>query len=189
MQRLVATTVVLIACAGVASFARDDERSSGQFKALLSGYQEVPSVYTTGTGSATVQRNEAGNALIVTLNYSDLKGVASMAHIHIGQPGVSGGIVATLCGADGKPACPAAATNLSITLNASDVKAVQGIEAGALNQLLDALQAGALYVNVHSDKFPQGEIRGQLRRGNAGREDKGKDKDKDKDDEEDEDEN
>jgi len=38
----------------------------------------------------------------------------------------------------------------------------QGIEAGAFDELVDAILAGAAYANVHSAKFGPGEIRGQL---------------------------
>lgn len=152
---------------------------SGQHKAVLSGYQEVPAVYSPGSGSAVVESDETGKSIKVTLSYSNLKGVAKAAHIHFGQEGVNGGIVAALCGADGKPACPAQASDLSVTIVAADVKAVQGLEAASLDAVLEALSHNALYVNVHTDKFADGEIRGQLRRGRGqggNDEDKGKDK-------------
>jgi hypothetical protein len=38
----------------------------------------------------------------------------------------------------------------------------QGIEALAFGELLDAIDAGVTYVNVHSTKWPGGEIRAQL---------------------------
>ena len=39
----------------------------------------------------------------------------------------------------------------------------QGIAPGQLNELIAAIRAGVAYVNVHSTKFPGGEVRGQLR--------------------------
>jgi len=38
----------------------------------------------------------------------------------------------------------------------------QGIEAGAFDELVNALRARVAYANVHSTKWPGGEIRGQL---------------------------
>jgi hypothetical protein len=38
----------------------------------------------------------------------------------------------------------------------------QGIDAGEYDEFLEALDAGLTYVNVHSSKYPGGEIRAQL---------------------------
>jgi hypothetical protein len=160
--RLLLVTVLVAGCAVAAK--DDDDHMSGQHKAVLTGYYQVPAVYTTGTGLAIVEGDDTTSEIKVTLSYSGLKGTAKAAHIHLGQAGVNGGVVAALCG-DGKPACPAQATDLTITLKAADVKAVQGVEAAALDAVLDALTHDALYVRVQTDKFPDGEIRGQLRRG------------------------
>jgi hypothetical protein len=167
MNKSIRVLLVGLLLGGAAFAAKDDnDHLSGQFKAVLSGYEQVPVVYTAGTGTAVVEADETGKALQITLSYSKLVGVAKAAHLHLGQAGVVGGVVAALCG-DGKPACPAQASDLSVTINASDVKAVQGVEAAALDAVLDALNHDVLYVSVTTDKFSDGEIRGQLRRGMA----------------------
>ena len=38
----------------------------------------------------------------------------------------------------------------------------QGIDPGEFGELLDAVRAGVTYANVHSTKYPGGEIRAQL---------------------------
>ena len=54
-------------------------------------------------------------------------------------------------------------------LDAADVigpngpPAMQGIEPGAIGELVAAIRAGHTYVNVHSSKWPGGEIRAQIR--------------------------
>ena len=42
----------------------------------------------------------------------------------------------------------------------------QGITPEEFEELLDAIRGGVAYVNVHTDNFPTGEIRGQLANGN-----------------------
>ena len=44
----------------------------------------------------------------------------------------------------------------------------QGIEPGALNEILAAMRAGSAYANVHSTKWPGGEIRAQIDKGRGG---------------------
>ena len=51
--------------------------------------------------------------------------------------------------------------------------ATQGIEAGAFNEILAAMRAGVAYANVHSTKWPGGEIRAQLKKGRGGDHDNG----------------
>jgi hypothetical protein len=41
----------------------------------------------------------------------------------------------------------------------------QGIEPGEFDELVAAVRAGRTYANVHSTKYPAGEIRAQLDRG------------------------
>jgi hypothetical protein len=99
------------------------------------------------------------------LSYSDIQfGTATVAHIHLGRPGITGGVSAFLCGGGGKPACPATSGTVTGTITAADVigPAGQGIAAGELAELLRALREGATYANVHSTGFPGGEIRGVI---------------------------
>jgi CHRD domain len=41
-----------------------------------------------------------------------------------------------------------------------------GVTAGEFDELIDAFAAGVTYVNVHTTKYPGGEIRAQLVNGN-----------------------
>ena len=144
-----------------------------QLRAFLHGYEEVPAVSTVANGSfrATVGPSING-ALAYRLTYSGLEGTVTQAHIHFGQRGVNGGISVWLCGTTtnagptGTPTCPQSGT-VEGTIDASDVvgPAAQGIEPGQLGELMRAIRAGVTYANVHSSKFPGGEIRGQVRAG------------------------
>lgn len=139
---------------------------SGQFKADLTGYNEVPAVVTTGSGQVMVAVSSDQTSLNVTLNFSKLWGEAQSASLYLGSPGTTGGVVAVICG--GASACPTTADGtVTIMLSASDVLAVtaQGLAAGDLASVIQALTNGAIYVNVVTSKFANGEVRGQLGRG------------------------
>ena len=73
---------------------------------------------------------------------------------------------ATNPGPAGTPTCPQSGT-VSRTVTAADAigPTGQGITAGEMGRVVDAIRAGAAYGNVHSVMFPAGEARGQLRRG------------------------
>jgi len=54
---------------------------------------------------------------------------------------------------------------VSGTAKATDVigPAAQGISPGEFAKILDAIRSGFAYANVHTTRFPGGEIRGQIR--------------------------
>jgi hypothetical protein len=133
-------------------------------RAFLQGYSEVPANSTTGHGDFKAKIENG--SITYRLRYSDLEGTAQVAHIHFGQRDVNGGVSAFLCGGGGKPACPPSGT-VEGTISASDVvgPSAQGIAAGELDELVRAIKHGVTYANVHTDKFPNGEIRGQIGKG------------------------
>jgi CHRD domain len=51
------------------------------------------------------------------------------------------------------------------TISPSDIvrRQKQGIVPGEFEKVLGPIRAGTTYASVHSDKFPQSEIRGQIR--------------------------
>jgi hypothetical protein len=87
------------------------------------------------------------------------------AHIHLGQRDVNGGVSVFFCGGPTTPACTPGSGSFSGTFTATDVigPVGQGIAAGELSELIAAIRAGRTYANVHTDKHPGGEIRGQVR--------------------------
>jgi hypothetical protein len=103
------------------------------------------------------------------LTYAEMEDTVVVAHVHLGQRGVNGGVVFFLCGGGGRPACTSASGSFSGTVTAADIvgPAAQGIAAGEFQEVLRALRSGNTYVNVHSvPRFPGGEIRGQIRTDN-----------------------
>jgi hypothetical protein len=147
-----------------------DDTADGRLHTGLSGYEETPlTISTTGNGVFRARINNDDSAITYRLSYADLEGTVRQAHIHFGQAGITGGISVFLCsnlgnGPAGTQACPPSPATVTGTIQSGDVidLAGQGIEAGAFAELLAAIRAGATYVNVHSSKWPGGEIRGQL---------------------------
>ncbi|MFC0508214.1 CHRD domain-containing protein [Micromonospora costi] len=160
-------------------------------RATLSGYQEDPkTISTPGSGRFEAQIDERNKEIRYRLSYEDLKDV-QQAHIHFGGRHQSGGIIAFLCSniKDGKggpskdvPECPKEEGTVTGTIKPDDIvgPADQGIEPGEFDEVVDAIEAGVTYVNVHTKKYPDGEIRGQVKV-DKDRDDKDRDgKDKDR---------
>jgi hypothetical protein len=137
--------------------------------ATLRSYEEVPAISSRAFGLFAAVISDDGSSFVYTLFYSDLEGGSvTAAHIHLGQPGVAGGVAVHLCGGGGGTApCPPSPATISGTFTAANVvgPAGQGLDAGELDELVRAMRAGVTYVNVHNARFPGGEIRGQLRPG------------------------
>jgi hypothetical protein len=171
MRRLV--LVVAVGAAFVAGTALAHSRNQrNAFRTSLDGYQEVPAALsTTGSGALAVHIARDESSLGYALRYRDLEGNVAQAHIHLGRPGVNGGIMVFLCtnlgnGPAGTPACPGTHDGeVSGTVDAGDVvgPSGQGIAAGEFAEVVAALRNRSAYGNVHTDLYAGGEIRGQLK--------------------------
>jgi hypothetical protein len=141
-----------------------------QFTAELSGFNEVPAaILSPGTGTLTLTLDPRASTLTYALTYSALTSPVTQAHIHFGKEHVAGGIMVFFCSnqmgpPQGTPACPDSGT-VSGTITANGVTAIeaQNVTAGDFNAVVTALTSGTSYANVHSARFPAGEIRGEIR--------------------------
>lgn len=138
-------------------------------KGSLTGYEEVPAVSTIASGDFQASIDDKSNTVQWELSYRDLEGAVQQAHIHFGQAGFNGGISVFLCtnlgnGPAGTQPCPAPPATISGTFSSSDVigPTAQGIAPGEFEELVEAIRTGKTYANVHSTKFPGGEVRSQL---------------------------
>jgi hypothetical protein len=163
--------VVVAVAGGVATTTAATAGGAGaaRFVAHLDGYQETPSVSTRAHGTFTARLAPNGRSISWTLSYRRMEGRAVAAHIHFAQRHVAGGISVFLCSntdASVNPhqECPERRGTISGTIRRADVvgPAGQGIEPGRFAELLRAMRAGATYANVHSTRWPAGEIRGQI---------------------------
>ena len=165
MKRIAIVVGCCLLSASAALFAQNT-----LMQVRLSGYQEDPlTLSTTGGGDFRLKVDEQNQEIEYQLSYSNLEGSVLQAHIHVGQQAQSGGISVFLCtnlgnGPPGTQLCPAAPATITGVIRPADVigPAGQGISAGEFGELLDAFAQGVTYVNVHSTKYPGGEIRAQL---------------------------
>lgn len=140
------------------------------FRARLVGLQEVPSVSTQARGFFRARIDEDSGMVTYWLNYRDLEAPVLQAHLHLGERHTAGGVSVFLCtnlgNAEGVQSCPASPAEITGTIMAAEVVGPegQGIAPGEFEELLDAIRSKAVYANVHTQKFPGGEIRGQLQR-------------------------
>jgi hypothetical protein len=158
--------ILAIAAAATTTALAGGER---EVRTRLTGFQEVPAISTDASGKFSAKLRTSSEEIRYELSYADLTGAVQQAHIHIGQRSVNGGISVFLCsnlgnGPAGTQACPAAPATISGKIIPKDVigPAAQGIDPGQFDELIDAIRVGATYANVHSEKYPGGEIRAQL---------------------------
>jgi hypothetical protein len=110
------------------------------FRASLDGFQETPPVPGTLAGGWAIVTLDTSTSRI-TYEVRTFGLVATAAHIHVGPPGVPGGIEVPLSGG------PTTWAGISVPLTPGQIA---------------TMQSGGWYVNVHTAAFPGGEIRGQL---------------------------
>jgi hypothetical protein len=149
--------------------------STEVFSAKLVGDNEVPPTASTATGAfhMEIDNSTSPPTINFTMTYANMSGIPTLSHLHFGQVGVAGGVMIFLCGGGGQPSCPSAASGtFSGTITPANVTGptLQGISVGDLATALEAVGEGESYANIHSAKFPAGELRGQVRRGARGNE-------------------
>jgi hypothetical protein len=182
--------VFVIALTGLLGTAAAGSSAEEQFHARLTGFREVPANSTVASGEFKAEIIN-DTTIAYELTYSGLEAPITQAHIHFGQRFVAAGIALWLCQIPKEPlvappaanpfdptglapTCPQEAqgpTTVKGNLTAANLigPAGQGIleqnsdRASEFAQILKAIRAGVTYTNVHTSKFPGGEIRGQNR--------------------------
>jgi hypothetical protein len=115
--------------------------SATDVKVKLIGAEETPPVTTSAMGTGTIVI-AADKSVTGTLKTTGIEG--TVAHIHVGAPGMAGPPIITLTkGADSTWTVPAGSK--------------------LTDEQYASFKAGNLYVNVHSAAHPPGEIRAQLK--------------------------
>jgi hypothetical protein len=118
------------------------------FSTTLTGAAEVPGPGDPdASGTAFITLSQGQGEVCFDLSWTGIDGTVTAAHIHVGPAGVAGDVVV-----------PLFAGTFAGTDSASDC--VSGVS----EELIKAIRHDpeSYYVNVHSDVFPAGAIRGQL---------------------------
>jgi len=130
---MIGTVGLLAGCAPMKA------EESGQ-QVRLDGSQEVPPVTTSAYGTGTVNIM-ADRSVMVTVSVIGMTPTA--AHIHEGAAGSNGPVIVPLT-------------------RISDNAFVAPDSARLTEAQYASYRAGKLYVNVHSARFPGGEVRAQI---------------------------
>jgi hypothetical protein len=115
--------------------------SAKQHETMLGAKLDAMQDHAKSKGVGTFTATITGSKLSWHLTFSHLTGKAVAAHIHVGPKGKSGNVLIPLCAP-----CTKAAMG-TVKLNAMELRDVKKV---------------ATYVNVHTAKYPNGEIRGQV---------------------------
>lgn len=156
---------IALTVSGAAQAHGDDHDKA---RARMSGFEEVPALSTAARASFEAKLGR--DSFSYELSYRDLESNATQAHIHFGQKSVNGGIVVFLCsnlgnGPVGTQACHLRAGTIRGTITPDNVigPGGQGITAGQFEEFMRAIRSGITYANVHTETFPGGEVRGQIK--------------------------
>jgi hypothetical protein len=172
----VATAALAIGSYAIAGGGRNQVEAED-----MSGYLESPSISSVASGDFEARIDEGDDTIRWKLSYRRLEAPVQQAHIHFAQKSVNGGISVFLCSnlGNGPPAtqpCPPPPARIRGTIRPEDVSPnipataaarAQGIDTAEFDELVAAIRARVTYANVHSEKFPSGEIRGQIKKENG----------------------
>jgi len=125
---------------------------------FLSGKDEVPPTESNASAWAKFQSVDNGSQLSYWVSIVGLKEITG-AHIHKGSEGQKGDIVTVL-----SEAKSAEGGNETISLKGNITKdGLQGpLEGKEVSDLVSLMRNGSVYVNVHTNEYKDGVIRGQI---------------------------
>jgi|GEM_PF-2497185 len=116
------------------------------FIAWMLGEKEAPENDSEGQGGGMFILNGTQDSLWYYIRVCDLTGPIAAAHFHVAPAGVPGPVV--------RP--------INFTDEYAEGVWTRSDENPLTPALVDSLLAGKIYVNVHTDMYPAGEIRGQI---------------------------
>lgn len=143
-------TLAVLASAFFATACNDATKGQTLFRATLAGSNEVPARATAATGSAGLTLD--GDTVFFAIEVRQIDKVTA-SHIHSGAAGANGPVRVDFF--------------LGPTTDTVDGRLVEGsftaanVRGVTFDVLLEQMRAGTAYVNVHTTRYPGGEVRGQ----------------------------
>ena len=164
MTKLVYTILILAAIMSISVSVVFTNQVNAQqqngYITTLNGKNEEPSrPDVTATGISGFIINSGNSKVWYQIEAEGLNGV-TQAHIHSGIAGKNGPVVATLFKGN-KDSVNGALVQGSITAD----KLEGPLKGKSISDLIDLFNKASAYVNVHTETFPDGEIRGQISKG------------------------
>ncbi len=144
MQRKIFLTLTIILSAMIFSITAAAQQ---KFSVYLNGRQEVPANNSPGSGTCFATLNAPETQVSVTCNYRNLTSNVVGAHIHDNGPvGVNGPI------------------RFDFSFTGGTTGAIGPLTFTTTPAQIADLRSNKWYINIHTSNFPNGEIRGQIKR-------------------------
>lgn len=124
-------------------FASGAIQAQETYRARLSPMPTTPQTVTTIIGEGEVFLTLNGNTLSVTGKFEGMSSAATMGHIHNGPPAQPGPVVHQL---------------IVDSSNSGEISA----ELELSDEQVEALKNNELYIQIHSENNPPGELRGWI---------------------------
>lgn len=124
----------------------------------------LPANSRGGSGTISLKLDQAKLEATYRVTFFNLTGPARAMHFHKGKTGEAGPVIRTICAGD----CPTGgalnAQQPNVSVSAVTVEGTwKGSDKEPLTkELFDALLNGDLYVNIHTEQNPGGEVRAQV---------------------------
>jgi hypothetical protein len=143
------------------TLAMAPDGSAQTLVATLNGGEETPILNTGAVGTVEVSVDVPNQEILVTLRVFNIPTPTTAGHIHIGPVGIAGPVVINfpeaLVGRTGDFA-------MNFRVGPAQFVARPAIGINSMEDAMQAILLGNSYVNIHTQQFPGGEIRGQLNR-------------------------
>ncbi|HMK90675.1 MAG TPA: CHRD domain-containing protein [Methylocystis sp.] len=149
---------------------------AADFTAQLSGFEEVGelnnesgAIMTAGEATLLLTIDQKSQRIQYQLVFGNTSSAVTQAHIHFGRERQPGGPIAFLCsslgnGPAGTPRCPATGGTVAGTISIAQLLGIPGqnVPPNSFDALAAMLLSHSAYVNIHTMRFPSGELRGQI---------------------------